>query len=374
MSAQPEKALSPFSSPVSIAGIFQTAPKPIEWLVRDRIQAGRGALVSGIGGSSKTRLIYHLAIGAALGSLPWDWEIVRTGKAVLVLNEDTADDVHRTLYHISQGLGLTKEQHHQVERNVTCYAMAGCDMKLLAKNERGTLEKTANFYDLQTVIDAIGGAVLVGIDPALSITEGDETNQNDQRTLGKMADDLAVLTGATVMLAAHSSKNSQQTDELSSHNSRGAGAITDAVRAEYAMRTMTAAEAKKTGITDLEERKRHVQLVATKGNHLPPSAYVPTWLRRGDHGVLGPADLEFLDSREPNAKDMEALAILREMAKMNSPKLSDWRERCIEAGLVPNGEFKRQEKSMQRIVNRLLEAGLIGRGFIRGVYQPVSEQ
>ena len=159
-----------------------------------------------------------------------------------------------------------------------------------------------------------------------------------------MADDLAVNTGATCFYCGAFHKGSQQTEELTSHNSRGGGAITDAVRMEYAMRTMTATEAAKAGITDIEERKRHVQLVATKGNHLPPAAHAPTWLRRGEFGVLSAADLEFNGGADPSAKDMDALAILRDMATTTSPKLADWRGQCIAAGLIPDGEFKRQER------------------------------
>jgi len=351
-----------------------TPPPPIRWLVHDRIQLGRGGLVSGIGGSSKTRFLYHLAVGAAVGCLPWDWEITTQGKSVLILTEDTEEDAHRTMYEMTRGLSLTEEQIDAVIQSVRVYPLAGKDMKLLARDERGALVKTAHFHELESTIADMAGVVWVGIDPALSVTEGDELDQNDQRTLDKMADDLAVNTGATTFIAAHSPKGSQHTEELSSHNSRGGGAITDAVRMEYAMRTMTAAEAAKAGITDIEERKRHVQLTATKGNHLRPSAFVPTWLRRCEFGVLATADLDFSESNEPNTKDMQAFDILRDIAETTSPKLADWRARCIAAGLIPDGEFSRQEKAMQRIIKRLTTAGLVEHGFSRGVYQPATEQ
>jgi hypothetical protein len=51
--------------------------------------------------------------------------------------------------------------------------------------------------------------------------------------------------GACVVLASHSAKALQGADEIGSHSSRGGGAITDAVRAEFVLRTMTAAEAKR---------------------------------------------------------------------------------------------------------------------------------
>ncbi|MCB0057231.1 MAG: AAA family ATPase [Caldilineaceae bacterium] len=371
--SQPDP-VSIWDAPLDVGGLIRRQPQPMRWLVSNRIQLGRGGLVAGIGGSSKTRFLYHVAIGAAVESLPWDWEIATPGKSVLVLTEDTAEDAHRTLYEMARGLGLTDAQIQRVADSVTIYPLAGKDMKLLARDERGALVKTPHFHELQSTIASLGGVVWVGIDPALSVTEGDELDQNDQRTLGKMADDLAVTTGAACFIAAHSTKGSQQTEELTSHNSRGGGAITDAVRMEYAMRTMTAAEALRASISDIEERKRHVQLVATKGNHLPPAAFSPVWLRRGEFGVLSAADLDFTGGADPVAKDMDALAILREMAQTTSPKLADWRTQCIAAGLIPDGEFKRQEKAMQRIIKRLSAAGLVERGFTKGVYQPATEQ
>lgn len=272
--SQPDP-VSIWDAPLDVGGLIRRQPQPMRWLVSNRIQLGRGGLVAGIGGSSKTRFLYHVAIGAAVESLPWDWEIATPGKSVLVLTEDTAEDAHRTLYEMARGLGLTDAQIQRVADSVTIYPLAGKDMKLLARDERGALVKTPHFHELQSTIASLGGVVWVGIDLALSVTEGDELDQNDQRTLGKMADDLAVTTGAACFIAAHSTKGSQQTEELTSHNSRGGGAITDAVRMEYAMRTMTAAEALRASISDIEERKRHVQLVATKGNHLPPAAFSP---------------------------------------------------------------------------------------------------
>lgn len=363
-----EHPVCPWDNPAILQGMLSKPPPPMEWLVRDRLQLGRGALVTGIGGSSKTRLLYHLAIGASIGHLPWGWEVAVVGSSVLVLTEDTDADVHRTLHAISHGLRLNETQRQAVERSLTVFALAGQDLKLLAKNERGALTKTPNFELLSEKIRALDDIVFVGIDPALSVTEGDEASQNDQRQLGKMADDLAVLTGATVMLAAHAPKGNQQTDELASHNSRGGGAITDAVRGEYAMRTMTATEASRAGIGDIEERKRHVQLVATKGNHLPPAAYVPIWLRRGDFGVLALADLAYDTPDTLTSQDLDALSIFEKLAATGAVKLDDWRQECLRQGVISQAKPVNEKKAMDRIKVRLLTAGRIERGFTRGFY------
>ena len=82
---------------------------------------------------------------------------------------------------------------------------------------------------------------------------------------------------------------------------------------------------------DLEERRRHVQLVATKGNALPPSAFVPLWLRRDDSGALSDADLVF-DSVALSRRDMDVLGALSGLG--GTAPLATWRDRCVEAGLV----------------------------------------
>ena len=369
-----EDVLTIWDKPVSMHDLLVKKPEPIQWLFDQRIQLGRGALVTGIGGSSKTRFLYHLAIGSVVGRLPWDWTVATTGKAVLVLTEDTEEDVHRTLYATCKGMNLSEIDIKRVEQSVVIYALAGKDVKLLAAGKDGGLVKTPHFEQLEERINSEGDVVFIGLDPALSLTTGEEGDQGHQRSLGKMVDDLAVRTGAASMLVSHAAKSSQQSDELSSHNSRGGGAITDAVRAEYALRTMTAQEAKKAGITDMEERKRHVQLAATKGNHLPPSTFVPVWLRRGEYGVLMGADISLEENTGPSPNDIAALDILKAMAKTSSPKLEDWRDNCIGEGILKQKSKDSQKKAMDRIVSRLKKAGLVESGFTRGVYQPVIDE
>jgi len=104
----------------------------------------------------------------------------------------------------------------------------------------------------------------IGIDPALGVSEGDELSQAHQRRLGELVDHVAIRTGACTMLSAHATKGSMSADEVTSHTSRGGGAITDALRGEHVLRNMTGPEAAKLGITDAAERRRHVQLVGTK--------------------------------------------------------------------------------------------------------------
>lgn len=363
-----------WGSPFNIRNALTAEPEPIAWLVDERIQSGRAILVTGVGGSSKTRFIYHLALGFAVGRLPWSWMVNRTGKSVLVLTEDSPDDVARTVHAMCRAMGLNESEIEAVSDSVVAFPLAGKDVRLLSFGDSRELIKNAHFSSLESKIRTLGDVVFVGLDPALSLTPGEENDQGHQRALGKMADDLAIRTGAAVCLVSHASKGSLQRDELESHNSRGGGAITDAVRGEYSMRAMTAKEAKAFGIDDIEERKRYVQLVATKGNHLPPAAFAPTWLRRGDGGVLQAADLAPGTAEEPRLTvgDMQAYDILVELSKKGSPRIGEWRAECIARGVLAAGTSTATEKAMQRIVDRLVAGWLVVRGEVRGVYLPLD--
>jgi hypothetical protein len=357
--------------PVDMRMVIYERPDTISWLMSERIPMARGIIITGLGGSSKTRVLYILAIGCVVGFLPWAWNVEMTGKAVLVLTEDTAQDVHRTVHYMA--LDLTDDQKQALAHNLVIYPLAGKDTRLMVKTSNGTVEKSPLFHSLQEKITSLGDVVFVGLDPALSVSEGDELDQGHQRALGKMADDLAVQTGATVALVAHATKGSLSRLELTSHNSRGGGAITDAVRAEYSMRNMTIEEANQAGITDVEERKRHVQLVCTKGNAIPPTAFVPVWLRRDDFGNLAEVDIQMDGKGTLTDRDMDVLKVHSKIGVFSTPSLADWRVECVKEGLITGANPNAQKQAMKRVVDKLLKAGLIEKGVGRGIYTQTGE-
>lgn len=363
-----------WDSPADMAEFIETEPPGFDWVVDQRIQAGRGILLTGIGGSSKSTFLYHLAVGCATGSLPWDWEIAKQGKVVLVMTEDTPADAHRSVHKVTQG--LSDPQLLNVAANLSIYPLAGSDVKLLAL-EGGTMNWTHLANKLQEKIGHLKNVVLIAIDPALEITEGDETNQSHQRSLGKFADTLAVKTGAAVILAAHSAKGTVHADELTSHSARGAGALTDAVRGEFALRTMTAKEAEQADIVCREERQRHVQLVATKGNHLPAAAYKSIWLRRDDNGALMPADIEIAIEGLPEGltqQQQRALDALTGLSADHVPSLTEWQELLENERIIaPHKGHEAKRKEMTRIRKALFDAGQIVRGTGKGRWLPVRE-
>lgn len=354
-----------------VSTFLATPPEPRKWLAHNRLLLGRAAVLTGIGGASKTTLLYHLALAGVLGRLPWDWTVDTTGTAMLFLTEDTADDVHHSLAALSEG--LSESDCELLRRKLKIFPMAGEDVRLLSV-DHGTLFENSRGLGLIERCKQESDLVFVGIDPALAVSEGDEMSQSHQRYLGQYADKLAISTGAAVMLVTHATKASANAEELTSHQSRGGGGITDAVRAEFVLRTMTAKEAVLYGITDLAERKRYVQLVCTKGNKLPHDAFAQVWLERGRGGLLAQTDLALSEKPSTNGitlTDRRILDALRELCQVATPSLAEWRGECVKRGFVAGRTDDAIVTQMKRAVSRLLDVGAIQPGVGRGFYIPV---
>jgi hypothetical protein len=265
---------------------------------------------------------------------------------------------------------LTAEQCRAIEENLIVYPLAGEDLKLMIRNrESGALVSSEYLHYLENMIKELGGVAFVGIDPALGISEGDEASQADQRALGRMADNLAVRCDCSVMILTHGTKGSLQSDELTSHGSRGGGAITDAVRAEYGMRTMTAKESSKYGIKDIAERESYVQMRATKGNRLPPDAKTPVWFHRALGGFLVMVELSETNRGDLSPQEKKVLAVMSELDPDNNGlRLRDWRKSCIDKNIVTGTTYDAKEKAMERIV-KSLGTGIKKKDGERGMYQ-----
>lgn len=352
----------------SIKVFLNTPPPKINWFINERLLSNRAHLLTGIGGSSKTTFLYHLAIGATLGKLPCDWEVNRTGAAVLILAEDDENSVHRTI--AAHKSALNDKEIAILGENLHIYPLAGETCHLLVQKDSKNIEQSSSFEKLLEKLESIDNLVFVGLDPALGLTEGDELSANHQRRLGELADKIALHTNACVVLVSHAAKGSAHLDEMVSHSSRGSGALTDAVRGEFTLRTMTSKEAKKYGISDISERMSYVQLAMTKGNSVPPSAFEPIWFKRGRFGLLEQANLTLQNG--PNLKQMKALEILKEMSRNKCPEFSEWREECIKAKIINGDTADKGLKSMQRLAKSMLEDALIESGFNKGSYVPVE--
>ena len=102
------------ATPLRIATWGNTQPEPRQWLIDDRLPAGRVALLTGEGGAGKSRLALQLAAGVASGGDYGEWianpgQIMRLGNAVptdgagvvFASWEDEPEEFYRRLHQIS---------------------------------------------------------------------------------------------------------------------------------------------------------------------------------------------------------------------------------------------------------------------------------
>lgn len=361
--------LSIWDHPADIATMLATKPEPMKWLIQGRIPFARGGVITALGGTGKTTLLKVLAIGCIIGRVPMtDWIVERTGKVVLVLTEDTHVEFHEDIHQMA--MGMTTRERELLVHNLIVFPLAGKDTRLLVKSPRGAVERSMLYKSLVSKIQSMGDVVLVGLDPALGISEGEEMAQEDQRALGRAVDDLAVNCEATCTVLSHSAKGILAADELNSHSSRGGGALTDALRFEITMRGMTAKDAFKYGITDLAERNALVQVAITKGNRIPPAAKVPVWLKY-DSGTLISAGLV------ESANTCDGGTRLNKGARLVFEAL---RQTAMESGLVVDGEFcgvdmdqwQRVHEDMFYAANPAHSSRAGGQAFGRGVAKLVD--
>jgi hypothetical protein len=132
---------------------------------------------------------------------------------------------------------------------------------------------------------------------------------------------------------------------------------------------MTAEEGRRFGIEDKAQRQRYVQLAATKGNGLPPEAFAPVWLERGEHGLLHQVKLDQVERGTVGQRELQALDLLRKAHESGETTLRFWRDQCAAAGLL-KGSPGAIEKGMERVRDALLDAGMVSKGSTRGLWIP----
>lgn len=276
------------SPPLNLSLTPRFASKEIDYAIAPFFRAGRAALITGLGASSKSTLLKELAIAVTTGKSVLGMNVPRSGKAVLVLAEDTAEDAYRSLDAIFRSMNLTEDEISLAEKKLFIFAAAGNDCVLVSSDSEKVSPRLIQLIDY---IQELGNVRLVGLDPAIALTRGRELDEIAQRDLANSVEKIAIETGAAVILISHAAKAVQFQHDVSSHASRGSGAITDAFRLEVLMRVLTSKEAKEFRISE-PQRNRFVRMQVTKANSLSPDLMNPIWLERGLGGALTLANLK----------------------------------------------------------------------------------
>lgn len=341
-------ALDWLEPPLDLRDTIRVANETVDYAVSPFFRAGRAALITGLGASSKSTLLKELAISVTSGKPALGLSVPKPGKAVLVLAEDTPEDAYRSLDAIFQSMNLSDDEITLVHERLFIFAAAGKDCVIVSSES----DKTSLKLDqLISFVQSLGDVRLVGLDPAIALTRGRELDELAQRDLANTVEKIAIETGAAVLVISHAAKSVQYQQEVGSHASRGSGAITDAFRLEVLMRVMTPKEARDFQIAE-PERHRFVRMQVTKANSLPPNLMHPVWLERVNGGALTLASLKPFSLTRPRSALELFFEADQETGELGPVSLSfsAWKLKASEAGLLTGKTDSARDMSARRLL------------------------
>lgn len=362
-------ALDWLEPPIDLRDTVRVANGNVDYAIAPIFRAGRAALITGLGASSKSTLLKELAIAVTTGKTALGMNIPKPGKAVLILAEDTKEDAFRSLDAIFKAMNLSDAEIGLVHERLIIFAAAGSDCVIVSSEG----DKSSLRLDLLiNFVQKLGDVRLVGLDPAIALTRGRELDELAQRDLANTVEKIAISTGAAVIVISHAAKSVQFQQEVGSHASRGSGAITDAFRLEMLMRVMTTKEAKSFQIDDLQ-RHRFVRMQVTKANSLPPDLMHPMWLERVSGGALALANLKPACVSKPRSALELFFEADTETGELSPTALSfsAWKIKAFDAGLLTGTTESARDMSARRLLSTVKSSSWISD--IQGVWKPTEK-
>lgn len=280
---------------VTVEGEWITeALPPREHLLTDN-RTGKGAidkagawLFAAAGGAGKSYGTIDLGLAVAAGGtwLGTFQTSGRPGRVLLVVVEDTAEDVRRRMKRIADAMGYRAAD---IAGRVQMLPLKGTFTSLVRQDRNlGTYVMGDGLADLREFLAAQraehGAYDLVVIDPIARVAG--LSLDKDSEAASKFIDALDVLSeaaGGLVLGVSHTNKTSRKEGSLGkpaeATDVRGSTALTDGVRGVISLEPLVDANRKRTG---------RVVLSLTKGNHI--RRWDDVILERDENGVLVPLD------------------------------------------------------------------------------------
>ena len=324
-----DKVLLPLFD-VSTCGVghfILTPPKPRAWLLAGLLPFGKTGMIVATGGTGKTQLLFQLATCVATGTRFCDlWDVGKIGKVILILAEEDEDEIHRRVSNTATQMLTTQTQRAMLSNNLLVKSMVSENNLMTTTNKKGEVERTDYAERLIKALEDIDDIALIIIDPAARFRGGNENASEDSTRFVEALEYLRKKTGATVLVAHHTNKVSSSSEEPSQNASRGSSALTDGVRWQMNLASLSKAECTSNGIPD-SDRLKYLKAAVTKNNYGPPVD--PVLLMRGDGGFLIPVPA---GGPKRTRDELDKLAILRKIVEIKLKPISSTSFRSSYAG------------------------------------------
>lgn len=292
----------------SIEQYLITPPPPRIWLLEGLLPFGKTGMIVATGGTGKTQLLIQLAMSVATGTKFCNqWEVGKAGKVIMILAEEDDDEIHVRIHNTAKQMLSTESQREKLGKNLLVKSMVSENNLMTSTNKDGDVEITDYPERLVKALKGIDDIVLIIIDPAARFRGGNENASEDSTRFVEALEYLRKNTGATVLVAHHTNKGSASSEEPSQNASRGSSALTDGVRWQMNLASLSKAECTSNGIIEAD-RLRYLKAAVTKNNYGPPLE--PVLLMRGEGGYLIPVPV---GGPKRTRDELDTLAILRKI-------------------------------------------------------------
>lgn len=336
-------------------------PPKRNYIFAGQVTAGTLNVIGGQGGVSKTMLVMQACIAAAVGDSLGDLK-VSPGASLLFLGEEDQAERDRRMGAICDHFNADR---HLVSKRIKCFGAAGIDIRLTQK-----VESNAHATELGSEVIKIAQAhakkagialKIIVFDHARLVLGGDPNSAEDVTQLTRVLTNIARVTGAAVLLLAHSPKSvANKTGlEIGASDIAGSSAFVDNARAAYMMWTMRDDEAKTHHIPD-DDRRNYVRLENVKANYAQTGGgfwfkrkFLPDW----DVAVLEQIHVYSSSIFESKSKRALRDRILTELRR----KKGGVTERSLRDMAGKTGVLKASDASVRKEVQTMLEDGLIER-------------
>lgn len=269
--------------PITASELYQQRP-PLDFVLPGLL-AGTVASLVAPGAMGKSFLLLAIAIALVLG-IPVAGGVFpapRRGKVVLFAAEE------------QRGILLDRLEAHgvrpEIMTDLVVYPLAGHSPCLLTS-------KGVPFDAwVDAIIELCQGARLIIIDPLRRFHDSDENDSAHATRLVQTLEHIAQATGAAVLISHHANKSATLNGQGGEQGaSRGASALTDALRWQANLVGMSEHEANTYGITP-EERGEWVRLALSTAKNNYGRKAADVWMRRNEKGVLR---LDYPDMQDLN--------------------------------------------------------------------------